>query len=331
MKSSVNQQMNLTNTRYILNDYTEARMEVLHAQGENETLSMTEPAGLCAVTEPAGLCTMTEPALLCNEMVCDTPVPYYRMGVSCGLPNEFGDVAPESMWVPAAAVAGLKVYALNANGDSMEGVGIHNGDVLMIEVTTHYNPRDIVVAVINGEQTLKTYYVDDAGRHWLVPANPKYDPLLLTEEMDVRFQGRVMSNLRKPCDTLGNIRQCLSAFKQKHAVTDDGPKVPSVEDVREALVAVAPQITKGRHWLGPCRVLMDCGCVARERYDVFCEMVCDLLPDHPHLPQEAELRRMAVDCFSKAFALWKEDKAPVHGKSYRGYHDAGAALLEKLP
>lgn len=25
-------------------------------------------------------------------MVCDTPVPYYKTGISCGLPSEFGDI-----------------------------------------------------------------------------------------------------------------------------------------------------------------------------------------------------------------------------------------------
>ena len=26
-----------------------------------------------------------------EELVCDTPVPFYEMGISCGLPNEMGD------------------------------------------------------------------------------------------------------------------------------------------------------------------------------------------------------------------------------------------------
>ena len=35
-----------------------------------------------------------------STLVCDTPVPYYDMGISCGLPNEMGDVPPEMMLVP---------------------------------------------------------------------------------------------------------------------------------------------------------------------------------------------------------------------------------------
>jgi hypothetical protein len=103
------------------------------------------------------------------------------------------------------------------------------------------------------------------------------------------------------------------------------------EEVERALLCIGPQVKKGRHWLGPCRVLMDRGYVPKNRYDLFCDLVGCVLPDHRHLPQEAELRRMAVDCFSKPFKTWTDEKAPVHGQHYLGYYDAGAAMLKALP
>ena len=98
-----------------------------------------------------------------------------------------------------------------------------------------------------------------------------------------------------------------------------------------ALLAIASQMKKGRHWLGPCRVLMDCGYIPRSRYDLFCDLVFSVLPDHEHLPHEDELRRMAVDCFSKPFKTWSDERAPVHGQHYLGYYDAGVAMLQQLP
>ena len=44
------------------------------------------------------------------------------------------------------------------------GVGIHDGDWLMMESTTHFNLRDIVLARIDGEDVLKSYMVDEEGR-----------------------------------------------------------------------------------------------------------------------------------------------------------------------
>ncbi len=66
-----------------------------------------------------------------STLVCDTPVPYYDMGISCGLPNEMGDVPPEMMLVPGILTMGLNVSMVKARGDSMIGVGIHDGDLLM--------------------------------------------------------------------------------------------------------------------------------------------------------------------------------------------------------
>ena len=96
-----------------------------------------------------------------GTMVCDTPVPFYDMGISCGLPNEMGDIPPEMMMVPGMLTMGLSVTMVRARGDSMVGVGIHDGDLLMLESTCRINSGDIVAAVIDGEEMLKTYYMDE--------------------------------------------------------------------------------------------------------------------------------------------------------------------------
>lgn len=266
-----------------------------------------------------------------GPMVCDTPVPYYAMPVSCGLPNELGDVPAEEIMLPSMLIGGLKVFAIDASGDSMEGVGICDGDVLLIEKTRHYNNYDIVLAIVDGEQLLKTYYVDDAGRHWLVPANKKYEPMLLTESMTVNFLGRVKCNLRTPRDTRSNVRNSIMEYLQEKSPAVKPRRVPTREEAEAALRHVGPQIRAARHWLGPCRVLMDAGFVPAGRFDLFCELTGSVLPEHKHLPQEAELRRMVVECFSKPFGKWTDEKAPVHGTHYQKYHDAGERMLEKLP
>ena len=61
---------------------------------------------------------------MCGDMACYTPVPYYRTRVSCGLPNEFGDVPAEEILVPSILLSNLKVYVVDAEGDSMEGARI---------------------------------------------------------------------------------------------------------------------------------------------------------------------------------------------------------------
>ena len=266
------------------------------------------------------------------DVKCDTLVPYYDMGISCGLPSEMGDIPPEMVLVPGMLTMGLDMSFARAQGDSMIGVGIHDGDLLMLERTCHFNNQDIVAARVDGAELLKSYYMDEHGRHWLVPSNDRYDAILLTEEMDVKFAGRMVWNFRKDVhETTRNIRQSIERALEKMGKSMVEEHVLTREDVERALQYVGPLVKRGRHWLGPCRVLMDSGFIPKERYDLFCNLLSSVLPDYEHLPRADELRRMATACFSKPFATWTDDKAPVHGKHYQGYYHAGATMQQKLP
>ena len=86
-----------------------------------------------------------------EELVCDTPVPFYEMGISCGLPNEMGDIPPEMMMVPGMLTRGRTVSLVIAEGDSMIGADMMDGDEVFVEVTEDYSSGDIVVAYLDGE------------------------------------------------------------------------------------------------------------------------------------------------------------------------------------
>ena len=268
---------------------------------------------------------------LFGTMVCDTPVPYYDAGVSCGLPNEAGDIPAEMMLVPGILTMGLEVFMTRALGDSMEGVGIHDGDLLMLESTQHINSGDIVRVFVDGQVLLKTYQIDAEGRHWLIPSNDNYDATLLKEEMEVKFGGRLLWHLNKPHETTRNIQRAINRQLQKMRMMAATPHVLTRSEVEEALRRVAPSVKVARHWLGACRVLMDRKFIDEGRFDLFCLLVKQTLPTHLHMPKTDELQRMAVLGFSKPFKEWSDATAPVHGKNYLGYYDAGAAMLRVLP
>lgn len=270
---------------------------------------------------------------LYEDVECNTPVPFYDMGISCGVPNEMGDVPPEMMLMPEMLTMGRTVSFIRAQGDSMIGVNIHDGDLLMVESTCRFNNQDIVAAKVNGRDVLKSYYMDEQGRHWLVPSNERYDAIELTEDMDVKFVGRMVWNMQRDVhDTTRNIRQAIKRTLNKRGeTTDEEVRVPTREEVERALLLMGSKVEKGRHWLGPCRVLMDRKYIPKDRYDLFCDLVHHVLSSHKHLPQCAELRRMALDCFSKPFKMWTDENAPVHGQHYQSYHDAGEAMIKALP
>lgn len=178
-----------------------------------------------------------------EEMLRETLVPYYDMGLSCGLPTEMGDIPPEMMTAPALLTMGLNVSFTRAQGDSMIGVDIHDGDLLVIETTSHFNNQDIVAAKINGEDLLKSYYMDEHGRHWLVPANEKYDAIMLTENMDVRFVGRMLWNMRRDVhDTTRNIRQSIERYLNKYGEPIVQEPVQQVAKIEETPRQLPPEL-----------------------------------------------------------------------------------------
>ena len=65
---------------------------------------------------------------------------------------------------------------IRVQGDSMIGAGIHDGDYLVVERRAEAAVGSIVVAIVDGEFTIK-YLQQDADGYFLQPANPNY-PLI---------------------------------------------------------------------------------------------------------------------------------------------------------
>ena len=62
-------------------------------------------------------------------------------------------------------------------GDSMKDAGIFEGDLVVVEHNSPTKPGDIVVAVVDGEFTVKTLRLGADGKYFLEPANPAYQPI----------------------------------------------------------------------------------------------------------------------------------------------------------
>lgn len=67
-------------------------------------------------------------------------------------------------------------FYILVNGDSMDGQGIHDGDILVVDKSVEPRHGSIVVAQVDGGFTIKTYDYSQ-GRLRLVPANPAHSAL----------------------------------------------------------------------------------------------------------------------------------------------------------
>lgn len=89
-----------------------------------------------------------------------------------------------------------RAFALRVEGESMVGEGILDGDYIVVERRTAADNGETVVAVLNGEATVKQFYRDRGGKVRLQPANPQMEPILVREK-DLEIRGVVVAVLRK--------------------------------------------------------------------------------------------------------------------------------------
>ena len=87
-------------------------------------------------------------------------------------------------------------YALKVQGDSMVGDGVLDGDVIIVRQVDEARHREMVVALIGGEATLKRL-VRRGGQVELHPANPDYPVITIAPEEDFRIQGVAIGVIRK--------------------------------------------------------------------------------------------------------------------------------------
>ena len=86
-------------------------------------------------------------------------------------------------------------FCVIANGDSMTGARINDGDIVFIRQTERVNDGEIAAVWIDGEgATLKRVYIQD-GILSLVAENPKYKPLFYAEERahEIRLLGKAVA------------------------------------------------------------------------------------------------------------------------------------------
>ena len=72
----------------------------------------------------------------------------------------------------------------------MINAGIQSGDILIVDKAIDAADNKIIIAVLNGELTVKRLKIIQ-GKYYLVPENPNYSPIEITENTDFHVWGVV--------------------------------------------------------------------------------------------------------------------------------------------
>jgi len=92
---------------------------------------------------------------------------------------------------------GENVYMLRVVGDSMIDDHITDGDLVLVERAATARDGEIVVAIIEGEATLKRIYHEHGGVIRLQPANQAMEPIYVRPPDTVEIRGVVRGVLRR--------------------------------------------------------------------------------------------------------------------------------------
>jgi len=115
--------------------------------------------------------------------------------VAAGAPIEAVEIN-DTLAVPEDLVRDKKVFALKVKGDSMIEEQILDGDLILVQARSDAENGETVVALVDGESTVKKFYREGGGRIRLQPANERLEPLWVSEDrMEVR--GVVVAVIRK--------------------------------------------------------------------------------------------------------------------------------------
>ncbi len=116
-------------------------------------------------------------------------LPLFTEGVAAGFPSPADDYIDRPLDLHEHLVEHpAATFFVRASGTSMEGAGIHDGDLLVVDRAVRPRDGHVVIAAVHGELTVKRLR-RRRGRLYLVSDNDGFPPLAVTEEMDLRVWG----------------------------------------------------------------------------------------------------------------------------------------------
>lgn len=122
----------------------------------------------------------------------DTPIiALYGQIVPAGFPSPASDYMEEEIdFNHLLRPRPASTFVIRVQGDSMIEANIPNNALLVVDRSIKPASNNIVVAIINSEFTVKRFIKNSSGIR-LMPANPKYKPIPITEGMDFAIWGTV--------------------------------------------------------------------------------------------------------------------------------------------
>jgi DNA polymerase V len=118
-------------------------------------------------------------------------------GLSAGFPSPAGDYVEDALDLNQYLIQNKPAtFLFTVRGDSMMGASIEDGDKVVVDRALKPKHQDIIVAVVNGDYTIKRLYKHRSTIE-LRPENPAYPVITFTDGSELQVWGVVVGVVRK--------------------------------------------------------------------------------------------------------------------------------------
>ena len=118
-------------------------------------------------------------------------------GISAGFPSPADDFKEVRISLDKELVKNEEAtFYARVSGDSMQGAGLENGDLLIIDRSIEPSNNKIAVCFVDGEFTVKRIKIE-SKKVYLIPENKKYSPIEINEENELIICGIVTYLIKK--------------------------------------------------------------------------------------------------------------------------------------
>ena len=118
-------------------------------------------------------------------------IPFIKDGVSAGFPSPAADFSENNIDLNKELSENpLATFYIKVKGNSMIDAGINDKDVLVVDRSLEPRDNKIAICFVDGEFTVKRIKVEKDCLY-LMPENPNYEPIKVTEENQLIIWGIV--------------------------------------------------------------------------------------------------------------------------------------------
>jgi DNA polymerase V len=123
-------------------------------------------------------------------------LPLYSFKVPAGFPSPAQDHLEQEISLDELfQLRAPHTYLVRVCGDSLKGIGIFDGDLLVVDRSADAQPGDIVIAALNGEPIAKRF-CKEGGQIVLRSENPAYPPRYVLDGDELAIWGVVRFSVR---------------------------------------------------------------------------------------------------------------------------------------